>query len=85
MWKLDLDPRKVGQELHVGRLLTGHFMRQGEQFTVTLEAIDVSTDRLLWQANVDRAGERFDFPAEPIEHAGAAGTVAGAGRLREET
>jgi eukaryotic-like serine/threonine-protein kinase len=48
---LDLDPRKVGQELHVGRLLTGHFLRQGEQVTVTLEAIDVSNDRLLWQDN----------------------------------
>jgi eukaryotic-like serine/threonine-protein kinase len=49
---VDLDPRKVGQELHVGKLLTGHFMRQGEQLTVTLEAIDVASDRLLWQANV---------------------------------
>jgi eukaryotic-like serine/threonine-protein kinase len=45
----DLDPHKVGQELHVGRLLTGHFIRQGEQVTVTLEAIDVANDRLLWQ------------------------------------
>jgi hypothetical protein len=44
-----LDPHKVGVQLHVGRLLTGHFMRQGEQLTVTLEAIDVSNDRLLWQ------------------------------------
>ncbi|MGC1963857.1 MAG: protein kinase, partial [Candidatus Sulfotelmatobacter sp.] len=50
--EVDLDPRKVGQELHVGKLVTGHFMRQGEQLTVTLEAIDVSNDRLLWQANV---------------------------------
>jgi TolB-like protein len=50
--ELDLDPRKVGQQLHVGRLLTGHFMRQGEQLSVTLEAIDVPTDRLLWQGTV---------------------------------
>jgi serine/threonine protein kinase len=49
--EMDLDPRKVGQQLHVGRLLTGHFMRQGEQLTVTLEAIDVGTDRLLWQGS----------------------------------
>jgi TolB-like protein len=49
--ELDLDPRKVGQQLHVGRLLTGHFIRQGEQLTVTLEAIDVSSDRLLWQGS----------------------------------
>ncbi len=26
----DLDPHKVGLQLHVGRLLMGHFMRQGE-------------------------------------------------------
>jgi serine/threonine protein kinase/tetratricopeptide (TPR) repeat protein len=45
----DLDPHKIGQELHVGRLLTGHFILRGEQLTVTLEAIDVSNDRLIWQ------------------------------------
>jgi len=49
---LDLDPKKVGQELRVGRLLSGSFRKQGDQLTVTLEAIDVPTDRLLWQANV---------------------------------
>src|ERR1700719_4485808 len=48
----DQDPRKLGQQLHVGRLLTGHFLRQGEQLSVTLEAIDVASDRLLWQATV---------------------------------
>jgi eukaryotic-like serine/threonine-protein kinase len=49
---LDLDPHKVGQELRVGRLLTGHFTRQGNQLIVTLEAIDVPSDRLLWQSTV---------------------------------
>ena len=48
----DFDPRKLGQALHVGKLLTGHFLRQGDQLTVTLEAIDVSSDRSLWQATV---------------------------------
>jgi serine/threonine protein kinase len=48
----DQDPRKLGQQLHVGRLLTGHFTRQGEQLSVTLEAIDVASDRLLWQTTV---------------------------------
>jgi TolB-like protein len=49
---LDLDPKKVGQELRVGRLLTGSFRKQGDELLVTLEAIDVPTDRLLWQATV---------------------------------
>jgi TolB-like protein/Tfp pilus assembly protein PilF len=49
---LDLDPKKVGQELRVGRLLSGSFRKQGDQLMVTLEAIDVPTNRLLWQATV---------------------------------
>jgi TolB-like protein len=49
---LDVDPKKVGQELRVGRLLQGHFMKQGNQLTVTLEAIDVPTERVLWQSTV---------------------------------
>jgi TolB-like protein len=49
--ELDLDPHKVGQQLRVGRLLTGHFLKQAEQLTVTLEAIDVASDRLLWQGS----------------------------------
>ncbi len=50
---LDLDPKKVGQELRVGRLLQGHFIKQGEHLSVTLEAIDVPTNRLLWQTTVE--------------------------------
>ncbi len=54
---LDLEPKKVGQELRVGRLLQGHFIKQGNQLTVTLEAIDVPTDRLLWQTTVTAKAE----------------------------
>jgi eukaryotic-like serine/threonine-protein kinase len=49
---LDLDPHKVGQELRVGRLISGSFRKQGDELLVTLEAIDVPTDRLLWQTTV---------------------------------
>ncbi len=82
---LDLDPRKVGQELRVGRLLQGHFMKQGDQLTVTLEAIDVPTNRLIWQATVtakadDMIGLQQQLSAE-VEHGllpilgGASGAV----------
>jgi serine/threonine protein kinase len=54
---LDLDPKKIGQELRVGRLVQGHFIKQGDQLTVTLEAIDVPTERLLWQTTVSGKAE----------------------------
>jgi len=49
---LDIDPHKVGQELRVGRLLTGNFRKQGDQLTVTLECVDVPNDRVLWENSV---------------------------------
>ena len=55
---------KLGQQLHVGRLLTGHFMRQGDQLSVTLEAVDAASDRLLWQAHSGCSRQRSDFLAE---------------------
>ena len=56
---LDLDSKKVGQELRVGRILTGSFRKQGELILVTLEAIDVPTDRLLWQITVTEKAENL--------------------------
>jgi len=56
---LDLDPKKVGQELRVGRLLSGSFRKQGDQLLVTLEAIDVPTDRLLWQTTVSERADNL--------------------------
>jgi serine/threonine protein kinase/tetratricopeptide (TPR) repeat protein len=47
----DLDPQQVGHELHVSNILTGHFRKQGGQIMVTLEAVDVTKNRLLWQTS----------------------------------
>jgi eukaryotic-like serine/threonine-protein kinase len=51
------DPKKAGQELQVAQLVEGHFLKQGDQLTVTLEAIDVATNRLLWQGTVKSKAE----------------------------
>jgi eukaryotic-like serine/threonine-protein kinase len=48
----DVDPQKVGQQVHVAVVLGGHFVQQGTQLIVTVEAIDVATDRLIWQSNL---------------------------------
>ncbi len=81
---LDLDPKQVGLQLRVGRLLTGSFRKQGDQLIVTLEAMDVPTERLLWQSTVtakadDMIGLQEQLSAQ-VQHGllpilGAAGAI----------
>ncbi len=47
----DLDPQRVGLDLHVATILIGHFLKQGNQLMVTLEAIEASGDRMIWQTS----------------------------------
>ena len=53
----DSDPQKAGRELHVATVITGHFLRQANKLLVTIEAVDVNSDRLLWQASVSTVGQ----------------------------
>jgi eukaryotic-like serine/threonine-protein kinase len=48
----DLDPKKVGEDLRVVWLIEGHFIKRGDQLTITLEALEAATDRLLWHTSV---------------------------------
>jgi TolB-like protein/predicted Ser/Thr protein kinase len=48
----DVDPVQVGHELHVAVILTGHYLLQGKKLLVTLESIDVGSNRLLWQGTI---------------------------------
>lgn len=48
----DIDPEQAGKELHVATVITGHFLKQGDRLLITLEAIQVEGDRLLWQTNI---------------------------------
>ena len=43
---------KVGRDLRVGRLLTGHYLKQGDHLMVTLQAVDAGSDKVLWQTDV---------------------------------
>ncbi len=48
----DIDPQQAGHELHVATVLAGHVLKQGENLRITLEAIQVEGNRLLWQTSV---------------------------------
>ena len=48
----DIDPQKAGHEVHVANVIAGHFLKQGDQLRITIEAIQVEGDRLLWQTSI---------------------------------
>jgi len=48
----DAAPQQAGKELRVATILAGHFIRTGDETRVTVEAVDVESDRLLWRGEV---------------------------------
>jgi TolB-like protein len=46
---------KAGTELHATTVLTGHYMTAGNQLQVTVQAIDVQNNHLVWQSMMTAA------------------------------
>ncbi len=44
--------KRAGRDLHVANIVTGHFLRQGDQLTITLEDIDVSSNHVAWESTL---------------------------------
>jgi serine/threonine protein kinase len=44
----ETDPTKAGRELGVGTVVSGHFLRQNKMVMVTLEAVEVKENRVIW-------------------------------------
>ena len=44
-----LDLQEAGHAMHVTDVVTGHFMKEGSQLQITLEAIDVANNRTVWR------------------------------------
>jgi eukaryotic-like serine/threonine-protein kinase len=53
----NVDPEEVGRDLRVSHVVAGHYMKQGDQLMVTVEAIDVKSARVLWQAKVSSSAK----------------------------
>jgi TolB-like protein len=52
-----VDVQQAGKEMRVGRTVIGHYQKVRAQLQLTLAAIDVGDDRVLWQ-------ETMNVPAE---------------------
>ena len=44
-----LDLQQAGREMRVTDIVTGHYVKEGNQLQVTLEAVDVENNRTLWR------------------------------------
>ena len=50
-----LDLEQAGREMRVTDIVTGHFLKEGNQLQVTLEAIDVANNRAVWRDTLNVA------------------------------
>ena len=48
-----IDPKKVAAELNVDTLLTGTFLKDGDDLRITTQLIDVKPDKILWREAID--------------------------------
>jgi eukaryotic-like serine/threonine-protein kinase len=51
----NLDLQRAGREMGVTEIVTGHYFRAGTQLQVTLEAVDVESNRSVWRETVNVA------------------------------
>ncbi len=47
------DPRKIADQLNVDTLLTGGFIKDGNDLRITTQLIDVKANRILWRDSMD--------------------------------
>ncbi len=50
-----LDLERAGREMNVADIVTGHFLKEGDQLQITLEAVDVANNRTLWRDTLNLA------------------------------
>ncbi|HKV41685.1 MAG TPA: winged helix-turn-helix domain-containing protein [Blastocatellia bacterium] len=55
----EIDPKTVASELNVDTLLTGGYLRDGDELRITTQLIDVNTNRILWRDTIDMKYEKL--------------------------
>ncbi len=47
-----VDAQQAGLAMHVSHVVTGHYLKEGQQLQITLEAIDIEKNRALWRDTI---------------------------------
>jgi len=64
--RADVDLQQAGKDMHVGRIVTGHYQKVRDKLQLTLEAVDVGDDRVLWQETMNLPAEHLVATREQI-------------------
>jgi serine/threonine-protein kinase len=49
----EIDPQKIGAELNVNTLLTGSFMKEGDEIRIKTQLVDLESNEILWRDSID--------------------------------
>ena len=49
----DVDVQQAGKDMHVGRIVLGHYQRVHDHLQLAMQAVDVGDDRVLWQETMN--------------------------------
>src|SRR5438445_820814 len=48
----NVDLQQAGRDMGVTSIVTGHFLKEGDQLEVTLEAVDIANNRSVWRETI---------------------------------
>jgi DNA-binding winged helix-turn-helix (wHTH) protein/TolB-like protein/cytochrome c-type biogenesis protein CcmH/NrfG len=63
-----VDIRKVAKDLNVEALLTGNFIREGDDLRITSQLIDVQSDKILWRDTFDLKFDKLLTVQDKVAH-----------------
>ena len=55
----DIDPKAAAAELHVNTLLTGSFIKDGDDLRINTQMVDVESNEILWRDTIDLKYEKL--------------------------
>lgn len=63
-----IDIRKAAADLNVANLLTGNFIRDGDDLRITSQLIDVKSDKILWRDTFDLKFDKLLTVQDKVAH-----------------
>ena len=48
-----IDPQRVGADLQVDSLLTGSYVKEGDELRISAQLVDVESDKIVWRDSID--------------------------------